>query len=179
MLRVIGGRTSSYSVALRSISTKLAQDDAVDPAWASAMPYHKIPGPSVTMMLSGILFQGQTKNLSILDMHRIMRDSYGDLVRVPGVLGRKDTLMSFSPDDYEKLFRTEGQWPNRRGMETFVHYRNKVRPDLFKGMGGLVNEQGENWQRFRTIVNPVMMQPKTIRLYVDKLDEVAREFMEV
>ncbi|EDS34542.1 cytochrome P450 [Culex quinquefasciatus] len=143
------------------------------------MPYNKIPGPSVTMMLSGILFQGQTKDLSIMDMHRIMRDSYGDLVRVPGVLGRKDTLMSFSPDDYEKLFRTEGQWPNRRGMDTFVYYRNKVRPDVFKGMGGLVNEQGESWQRFRTIVNPVMMQPKTIRLYVDKLDEVAREFMEV
>uniref|UniRef100_A0A1S4JS52 Uncharacterized protein n=1 Tax=Culex quinquefasciatus TaxID=7176 RepID=A0A1S4JS52_CULQU len=179
MLRIIRGRTSSYSVALRNLSTKLTPHDEVDPAWASAMPYNKIPGPSVTMMLSGILFQGQTKDLSIMDMHRIMRDSYGDLVRVPGVLGRKDTLMSFSPDDYEKLFRTEGQWPNRRGMDTFVYYRNKVRPDVFKGMGGLVNEQGESWQRFRTIVNPVMMQPKTIRLYVDKLDEVAREFMEV
>lgn len=96
---------------------------------------------------------------------------------MPGQFGRKDMVMTFQPDDFKKLFRTEGQWPNRIALDTFVHYRKNVRPEVFKGMGGLVNEQGENWQSFRTIVNPVMMQPKTIQLYVDKLDEIAREFM--
>lgn len=112
-----------------------------------------------------------------MELHRRFRADYGNLVVFPGVFGRKDTVVSYSPDDYQKLFRTEGPWPNRRGLDTFTHYRNNVRPDVFKGMGGLVNEQGENWHHFRTIVNPVMLQPKTVRLYVDKLDEVSREFM--
>lgn len=29
----------------------------------------------------------------------------------------------------------------------------------------------------RTIVNPVMMQPKTVKLYVPRVDEVAQDFI--
>lgn len=39
------------------------------------------------------------------------------------------------------------------------------------------HRQGEAWHRFRTIVNPVLLQPKIVQLYVDKVDEVTREFM--
>nr|XP_019551561.3 cytochrome P450 CYP12A2-like isoform X1 [Aedes albopictus] len=112
-------------------------------------------------------------------MHRLFREDYGELVRMPGFLGRNDVLLSFRPDDYETLFRNEGQWPIRRGIDTFTYYRQKVRPDVFKGLGGLVTEQGENWQTFRTAVNPVMLQPKIVKLYVDKLDAVAQEFMKI
>lgn len=73
-------------------------------------------------------------------MHRLFQEDYGDLIRFPGILGRKDTVMTYRPDDFEKLFRTEGTWPNRRGLDTFVHYRKNVRPDVFKGVGGLVTE---------------------------------------
>lgn len=110
-------------------------------------------------------------------MHRLFQQDFGDLVRFPGILGRKDTVMTFLPDDFEKVFRTEGPWPNRRGLASFVHYRKEVRPEVFKGLGGLVSEQGENWQKFRSIVNPVLLQPKTVRSYVGKLDEISREFM--
>ncbi|XP_021703204.1 cytochrome P450 CYP12A2 [Aedes aegypti] len=112
-------------------------------------------------------------------MHRLFQQDFGDLVRFPGILGRKDTVMTFQPDDFEKVFRTEGPWPNRRGLASFVHYRKEVRPEVFKGLGGLVSEQGENWQKFRSIVNPVLLQPKTVRSYVGKLDEISREFMNI
>jgi len=39
-----------------------------------------------------------------------------------------------------KVFRTEGIWPERRVLDSFVYYRKNVRPDVFKGMGGLLTE---------------------------------------
>ncbi|XP_062548455.1 cytochrome P450 CYP12A2-like [Armigeres subalbatus] len=157
-----------------------AADDARDQEWDSALPYSKIPGPGVFEMLKNFAPGGRYHNANFPQMHRLFREDYGDLVKMPGILGRNDVLMSFRPDDYETLFRSEGQWPIRRGFfDTFVHYRQKVRPDVFKGHGGLVTEHGENWQNFRTAVNPVMLQPKTIKLYVDKLDDVTQEFMKI
>nr|XP_019932969.2 cytochrome P450 CYP12A2-like [Aedes albopictus] len=150
-----------------------------DSEWDSALPYSKIPGPSVFKMLKDFAPGGRYHNANLPTMHRLFREDYGELVRMPGFLGRNDVLLSFRPDDYETLFRNEGQWPIRRGIDTFTYYRQKVRPDVFKGLGGLVTEQGENWQTFRTAVNPVMLQPKIVKLYVDKLDAVAQEFMKI
>uniref|UniRef100_A0A1Q3FMB7 Putative cytochrome p450 12a4 mitochondrial n=1 Tax=Culex tarsalis TaxID=7177 RepID=A0A1Q3FMB7_CULTA len=165
------------TVRFQSVHSQQVTSDGVDPEWDRALPYEKIPRLGWLKMIRGFAPGGRYQNLSVLDANRRFREDFGDLLVIPGILGRKDTVISYNPDDYQKLFRTEGQWPNRRGLDTFNYYRKHVRPDVFKGMGGLVNEQGENWQRFRTIVNPVMMQPKTVRLYVDKLDEIAREFM--
>lgn len=150
-----------------------------DPEWDNAKPYDSIPRMTLMESVKNFFPGGRYHNVSITEMHRLFQEDYGDLIRFPGILGRKDTVMTYRPDDFEKLFRTEGTWPNRRGLDTFVHYRKNVRPDVFKGVGGLVTEQGESWQKFRTIVNPVLLQPKTVRLYVDKLDEVTREFMNI
>lgn len=35
------------------------------------------------------------------------------------------------------------------------------------------------WRKYRTIINPVLMQPKTVDSFVPKIDEVARDFVEV
>lgn len=39
-----------------------------------------------------------------------------------------------------QVYRTEGVWPERIGMECFQHFRKNVRPDVFKGIGGLIAE---------------------------------------
>lgn len=189
MLRCVTKLTSNVAPALSGAMTVRFQsaqaqasptsDGPVDPEWANALPYEKIPRPTMMQMMRGFLPGGRYSNKSPMELHRLFREDYGELVLMPGSLGRKDTVLSYSPDDYEKLFRNEGTWPDRRPLETFVYYRKHVRPEVFKGHSGLASEQGEEWQRMRTIVNPVMMQPKTIRLYVDKLDEVARDFMEI
>ncbi|XP_055598863.1 cytochrome P450 CYP12A2-like [Uranotaenia lowii] len=129
-------------------------------------------------MLRNFAPGGRYYNKTMPDMIQALRDDYGDLYRLPGLFGRLDMVASFRPDDYQKVLRTEGQWPVRRGLDSLEYYRKKVRPDVFKGMG-LVTEQGEEWQHFRSIVNPAMLQPKTVQLYVDKLDEVAQDFMKI
>lgn len=123
-------------------------------------------------------FPGKYNDLPIVDMHRAMRDDFGDIVRIPGLLGRADTLITFKPEIFEKVFRTEGPYPQRRGLETFIYYRKKVRPEVFGDTGGLLSEHGEKWLDVRSKVNPVMLQPKVVKMYVDKVDQVAKEFIE-
>ncbi|XP_055641942.1 cytochrome P450 12b1, mitochondrial-like [Toxorhynchites rutilus septentrionalis] len=178
LAKVYGGYRPS--APLRALSTQPAVDSGfVDTEWENALPYDKIPGPGVMKMLMMFAPGGRYYNATLPELQRRLRQDYGDLVRLPGVFGRADNIMSFSPDDFEKVFRTEGTWPVRRAIDTFVYYRRNVRQDVFKGLGGLVTEQGENWQFFRSIVNPVMLQPKTVKMYVDKLDEVSRDFTKI
>lgn len=86
-------------------------------------------------------------------------------------------VFTFDPDHFEKVFRTEGLWPVRRGIDTFEYYRKKVRPEVFKDMGGLVSDQGETWLKMRSAVNPVMMHPKIVKSYIEPVDMVARDFV--
>lgn len=110
-------------------------------------------------------------------MHRALRADYGEIVRIPGLLGRGDTVITFNPFMFEKVFRTEGNHPRRRGLESFTYYRKVIRPDVFGDTGGLISEQGQKWFNVRSMVNPVMLRPKTVQLYLDKVDRVALDFL--
>lgn len=97
---------------------------------------------------------------------------------MPGILGKRDIVFTFDPENFEKIFRTEGAWPARRGKDAFEHYRKTIRPEVFKGMGGLFGDQGEQWLKMRLATNPIMMKPQIVRSYVDPIDQVAREFID-
>lgn len=100
-------------------------------------------------------------------------------MRLPGTLGRRDQVMTFDPADYERVYRTEGVWPLRRGgFETLAYYRQKLRPDLFKKGHGLAIDQGEPWAAIRFKANPVMLPPKTVKTYIPSIDAITREFVE-
>lgn len=85
--------------------------------------------------------------------------------------------MSFDPKIYEIVYRTEGLWPVRRGLETFDYCHRHVRPDVFGGIGGLMFEQGEKWARMRQTVGGVMLTPKAVKSCVPMVDQVTREFV--
>lgn len=92
-------------------------------------------------------------------------------------MGKRDLIFTFDPKNFEKVFRTEGTWPARRGKDAFEHYRKIIRPEVFKGMGGLFGDQGEQWLKMRLATNPIMMQPQIVRSYIEPIDEVAKEFV--
>uniref|UniRef100_A0A2M3Z9P0 Putative cytochrome n=1 Tax=Anopheles braziliensis TaxID=58242 RepID=A0A2M3Z9P0_9DIPT len=158
-----------------SVATEQGRDR--DPEWDSARPYEDIPSPTLLGFLKEFGPFGKYKDATLYDINCRMREVYGPIMRMKGAFGREDLVMSFNPEDFEKVFRTEGVWPRRTGMDAFVYYRKEQRPEYFKGYGGLLAEQGEAWHKMRTIVNPIMMQPKIIKLYIDKVDEVARQFI--
>ena len=76
----------------------------------------------------------------MFDMHKQFYADFGKIVQFPGMFGRKDIVMSFDPHDIEKVFRTEGIWPNRRELETLSYYRKQIRPDIYGEVGGLFTE---------------------------------------
>uniref|UniRef100_A0A182Q9W0 Cytochrome P450 n=1 Tax=Anopheles farauti TaxID=69004 RepID=A0A182Q9W0_9DIPT len=172
------GVVPSVATSKRLLSAQPAVE-TVDPEWATAKPYSEIPTPSFREFMKAFGKDGRYANIDLVELHSRMWEDYGDIVRFRGMFGRNDIVMTYSPPDIEKVFRNEGQWPIRRGFDSFAYYRQKVRPDVFGETGGLVTEHGEKWQNVRTIVNPVMMQPKTISLYVDEVDKIAREFITI
>ncbi|XP_053673839.1 cytochrome P450 CYP12A2-like [Anopheles nili] len=153
--------------------------EMIDPEWSTAKPLESIPGPNRWQLFIRFSKGGRYAGIDFIDVHRLFRKDYGTILRLPGMMGRKEVVLSFLPEDFEIVYRTEGVQPERHGFETMAYYKHRVRPDIFKGMGGLVTDQAESWQKTRTIVNPVMMQPKTLKRYVEQVDEVAREFMTI
>lgn len=123
-------------------------------------------------------FVGDMNGIPMADLHKYLYKNFGPLVRFPSLLDKPSMVISLDPKNYEIIFRTEGTWPVRRGIETFKHYREKIRPDVFHGYGGLVNDQGETWAKMRTAVNPVLMRPLVVKAYIPSVDQVAREFVQ-
>lgn len=116
--------------------------------------------------------------MGIEGMHRTLKEQYGDLVRFPGMLGRKDMILTYDPTLFGNVFRSEGAWPKRLDMETLNYYRKNFRQDIFGEVGSLLTENDEKWFKFRSKVNPVMLQPKTVKMYIEKVDEVSRELID-
>lgn len=56
------------------------------------------------------------------------------------MFGRREMLMVYDVAEAEKIFRREGQFPRREPFETLVHYRNKVRPDIYTDFGSVATE---------------------------------------
>lgn len=171
-----------------------------DAEWINAKPYNEIPGPGIFSLVTSFmpygdytqrnsdwsivdcnlrfgLFAGKYHGMQITEMHQAWKNLYGDIVRIPGFLGRSDTILTYDPAMVEKVFRTEGPLPIRRGLESFNYYRKKVRPEVFGDVGGLLSEDGDKWWNIRSKANPVLLQPKTVKMYVEKVDQVAQEFI--
>lgn len=115
--------------------------------------------------------------MSMPQMQKHLIDNYGTMLRMPGMFGKPDIIMTANPDHFERIYRTEGVWPQRRSLAAYVHYRERLRPDVFKGMGGLVTDQGQTWHDLRSVVNPVLLSPKLARNYVPAIDAVTRDFV--
>lgn len=144
---------------IRGISQVQEVQSVEDTEWKSSSPFTSIPGPSKLSLFMSFLPGGKYHNTTIVDLQKKLRTEYGDLIRLPGGFGKNDVLrkinffmyiiiitfiskvvFDFNPDDFEKIFREEGQWPIRRGLDTYEYYRTKHRPELFQGIGGLVSE---------------------------------------
>ncbi|CRL02886.1 CLUMA_CG015847, isoform A [Clunio marinus] len=159
---------------------RLSSTSAVnDSEWKNAKPYSQIPGLTKFGLVRAVSPGGKYNNLNIIEMSLKMQEEYGNFVKFPGLFGQRDLIFTLDPNDIETIFRHEGKFPIRRGLDTLEYYREVYRREWFgKGNTGLVPSQGDDWYQFRTRVNQTMMQPKTSKLYIPKIDEVAIEFVD-
>ncbi|XP_059480106.1 probable cytochrome P450 301a1, mitochondrial [Neocloeon triangulifer] len=166
------------SVGRRFFAT-VAAVDARPTEWELARPYEEIPGPKpIPVVGNKHLFMFGTYDFSSLtEAFRKINTEYGDIVKFSGMEPRRDMVVIYNADDIETIFRNEGIWPERPALQCMKYYRETARKDFFQGIGGVLNDQGEPWQKSRTLVNPVMMQPKTAKQYSHGINQVAEEFI--
>lgn len=81
---------------------------------------------------------GEFYDASVSEYASIMRKRYGDVYIMPGMFGRKDWVTTFNTKDIEMVFRNEGLWPRRDGLDSIVYFRKHVRTDVYGEVEGLV-----------------------------------------
>ncbi|KAL0278225.1 UNVERIFIED_CONTAM: hypothetical protein PYX00_000103 [Menopon gallinae] len=119
---------------------------------------------------------GTYGKMGVSQLRLKLREQFGDIVRLTG-MGRKDVVFLFDSADFEKMHRNESVWPFRQGLECMTYYQKNMRSDLFKWRS-LAVAQGKEWYEMRSSVNPVMMQPRRTKMYVEPIVTIAEEFIE-
>ncbi|KAL1501985.1 hypothetical protein ABEB36_007202 [Hypothenemus hampei] len=149
--------------------------------WDEAKPFEEIPGYRPLPLIGNnwrFLPGGEFYNLSPIDLHLKINKKCGNLAMLDGLLGKKPMILSYDPNDIEKVLRNEGTWPIREGLESLNYYRTEERKDIFHGVVGLTTSQGEDWFNFRSIVNKILMQPRVIEMYLDRMDSVTNDLLD-
>ena len=101
--------------------------------------YDEIPGPkNFYQFFVQFLPGGKYHDLPLNKLIERFRSDFGNLTKFPGFLGQKPMVITFLPEDFEKMHRQEGRYPHRRNMDSFAYFRNKHRPDLYPAGAGLV-----------------------------------------
>ncbi|XP_066154571.1 probable cytochrome P450 49a1 isoform X2 [Euwallacea fornicatus] len=94
-----------------------------------------------------------------------------------GLLGRPDMLFLFDPDEIEDVFRREDAMPVRPSMPSLNYYKHVLRREFFGDLGGVIAVHGESWQKFRSKVNQIMLQPRSAKMYSSVIAATAEEFV--
>lgn len=75
----------------------------------------------------------------------------------------------------DRLFRTEGKFPVRPGMETVKAYRAQRAKDL--NSVGILMSNGEPWWKIRSKAQHTFLKPKNVEHYAPVLSEIADDFI--
>ncbi|KAH8417248.1 hypothetical protein KR222_007047 [Zaprionus bogoriensis] len=151
-----------------------------DVEWQQARPFEEMPHASKLSMTYNMAFPGgKYRNMGLSQLVLAVREDYGDILRMPTIFGSTPMVSTYNPKDFEVVYRHEGIWPHRPGSDTMRYHREEFRKDFFQGVEGLIPSQGKSWGEFRSIVNPVLMQPKNVRLYYKKMSQVNSEFVDL
>ena len=90
-------------------------------------PFKEMPVPKGYPLI-GTALDYAGKNM--LKLHVVMRkryDTYGPIYREKMFPGMPEQVVIFDPDDVEKVYRADGEWPNRpEGGEVFMKIRKEA-----------------------------------------------------
>ncbi|KAL5276503.1 hypothetical protein ACFFRR_001995 [Megaselia abdita] len=172
-------------IALRSFSSQVeaaATCPHIQPKKTQSQnvkPYSKIPVISKFSLIRRFLPGGEFHKKQMVDVMKTLQKQNGDIYVFSGAGGKRDVVFTFNPNDYATVFRNEGPWPFRDGLDTIVYHRKVRNADFYGSNGGLMSEQHELWGRVRSAVNPVMMNPKAVKIYIPTIDKVTKDFISV
>ncbi|KAJ0179197.1 hypothetical protein K1T71_004909 [Dendrolimus kikuchii] len=164
------------NVAVSTAAVKANEDVPAVKSWKD------IPGPSSLPVIGQLLHfipGGQFHNVNGVELTDLLNKTYGPIVRFDPIVGRPALIFLFDAESSSQIFRGENWLPIRPGFKSLEYYRkhhNKTKEQL-ELPTGLITDHGDLWKNFRSAVNPVMLQPKTIKLYTTAIDEVAQDMI--
>ncbi|KAF7285325.1 hypothetical protein GWI33_011118 [Rhynchophorus ferrugineus] len=149
---------------------------------AVVQPYGSIPGPKPLPLLGNtwrfIPYIGDFQIDHIDKVSMRLYKKYGKVVKMEGLLGRPDMVFLFDPVEVENVFRREDSLPLRPSMPSLSYYKHVLRKDFFGDLAGVISVHGENWQKFRSKVNQIMLQPRSAKMYTDAISSTAQQFLD-
>ncbi|XP_026314070.1 cytochrome P450 CYP12A2-like [Hyposmocoma kahamanoa] len=165
---------------IRTTAVRSATVNTTEEVQAPLKSWKEIPGPSSLPIVGPILhfLPGRAlSDLNILD--DVLYKTYGPIVRLESVFGGPTFIFLFDPEACAQVLRGENWMPIRPGFDSLEYYRKKHKKTQAEQqkMSGLITDHGENWKEFRSTINPVMLQPKIIKLYSNVLEEVADDMV--
>lgn len=108
--------------------------------YENAKPFKDIPGPSLFKFISDMAFPWSPYfRKDNLDMFKGLQKEYGNLVKMPTLMGKRSIYILFDAKEVEVIFRNEGPTPFRMTLEITDRFK-KQRPDLFGEISGLIQE---------------------------------------
>ncbi|XP_037952274.1 cytochrome P450 CYP12A2-like [Teleopsis dalmanni] len=177
-VNIVAGLSTSQTRFHTNLATQVNTESTFQKKWQEAQPFKDIPNESVFRFIRNFLPGGDYHNLNYVHTLYKFHEKYGKICLMPSLFGRSPILLTFNPTDFETVFRNEGIWPQRPGFAALSHHREKHRPNFYQGADGLVSTNGQKWGKFRSTVNPVLMQPKNAKYYIHKMCKINLEFVE-
>lgn len=108
-------------------------------AWQDAAPFEQIPRVTAFTMLRKMMGKRyQNQHVDLVKVFSSLRQNVGELMLIKGIFGQEDILVTHNPNDFEKIFRHEGIWPDRPGLECLKYHRSVHRADFFQGEEGII-----------------------------------------
>ncbi|XP_039377175.1 cytochrome P450 11B, mitochondrial-like [Mauremys reevesii] len=157
------------SGAARS-STAPALAPAPAPAAARPLPYEAIPRSGRSAWLS--LYRLWRSN-SFQRFHLVMQRNFqrlGPIYRE--TVGTYNCVNVLLPRDAAQLFQSEGIFPRRMGIESWIAHRQ-----LRNHKCGIFLLNGEEWRSDRLILNKEVISPTGTRKFLPFLNAVAQDFV--
>ncbi|XP_028028461.1 cytochrome P450 CYP12A2-like [Bombyx mandarina] len=172
---------SCLQQCVRTVTVSAATDKLQQTEFKS---FREIPGPSSLPIMGPFLHfmpGGSLHNINSTELTHKLYDIYGPIVRIDSMFSKDAIVLLYDAESAGIILRNENNMPIRIGFKSLSYYRQKYKKsenDRTDRPTGLVSDHGELWKSFRSAVNPVLLQPKTIRLYSSALEEVATDMVE-
>ncbi|XP_021061462.1 25-hydroxyvitamin D-1 alpha hydroxylase, mitochondrial [Mus pahari] len=127
-----------------------------------------IPGPSTPSFLAELFCKGGLSRLHELQVHGAAR--YGPIWS--GSFGTLRTVYVADPTLVEQLLRQESHCPERCSFSSWTEHRRRHQRAC-----GLLTADGEEWQRLRSLLAPLLLRPQAAAGYAGTLDNVVRDLV--
>ncbi|XP_003476175.1 25-hydroxyvitamin D-1 alpha hydroxylase, mitochondrial [Cavia porcellus] len=122
-----------------------------------------IPGPSMPRFLTELFCKGGLSRLHELQVQGAAR--FGPVWSAR--FGTLRTVYVAAPELIEQLLRQEGPRPERCSFSSWAEHRRRHQRAC-----GLLTAEGEEWQRLRSLLAPLLLRPQAAAGYAGTLDTV-------